>query len=145
MFSSPERLFKSSIIPNGISNMLFRFVSFWCHELYTGRCPLHSMYPYNAPVWYNGLKTHPHCDWGVLVCPDYFQGCCMVQDDNKPRLLVVTFVIIWNKILKQKEGFCHSAALPGQAQGGWWKMWLSWFSDPLGFLTCQYKLEGWDQ
>lgn len=145
MFSSPERLFKSSIMPNGISNMLFPFISFWWHELYTGRLPLYSKYLYSAPVWYNGLKPHPHHAWGVLECPDYFQRCWMIQDDNKSHLQVITFIIIWNKILKQKEEYCHSAASCGWAQGGWWTMWLSRFSDPPVLLTCQYKLEEWDQ
>lgn len=73
---------------------------------YTGRGPLPSMYPYSAPVWHTGLKTHPR--WprsaGVpwLFSRMWHGGSIMFHDGNKGYLLVVMFVIIWNKILKHK-------------------------------------------
>lgn len=83
MSYSPARLFKSGIMPNGITNMLFHLIPFHSDVMnYIQEGALFTAF---------SLQSRAH---EVLVCPEYFTGCCMEQGDNRPYLLVVTYVII---------------------------------------------------
>lgn len=147
MFSSPERLFKSSIMPNGISNMLFSFISFHSDGMnYIQEGALFTA-SISTVLRSDTMGSKPICTvpeecWSAQIISSDAEWYKMTTNLTYKSLLSS---LSETRILKQKEEFCNSAVLCGWAQGGWWKMWLSRFSDPPAVLICQYKLEGWDR